>query len=34
MENEKIEKIVSSQRLFFDEGNTKTYDFRILQLKN
>ena len=32
MENAQIEKIVNAQRLFFDNGNTKSYDFRIQQL--
>jgi aldehyde dehydrogenase (NAD+) len=32
MEDEKIEKIISAQRLFFDEGKTRSYDFRVQQL--
>lgn len=32
MENEQIEKIVSGQRLFFDGGYTRAYDFRMEQL--
>ncbi|MDI1355671.1 MAG: aldehyde dehydrogenase [bacterium] len=33
METERIERMMRGQRLFFDEGNTKPFDFRIIQLK-
>ncbi len=34
MESEQIKKIVNGQRIFFDQGKTKSYNFRIEQLFN